>query len=111
MVGDGHNDALALSKSDVSLAVNGCAETSLRAADAYAQKGGLFQVMNSLRLSQFYTRLIKKNVGLSLTYNLIAGSMAIAGAIDPLIAAILMPINSFIVIGATVFAKPKSKIA
>jgi len=107
MVGDGHNDALALSHADASLAITGCAETSLRATDAYAQKGGLLQITNSLKLSQFYHRLIKQNLGLSLTYNLIAGSMAIAGYIDPLMAAILMPLNSFVVIGATVFAKPK----
>lgn len=110
MVGDGHNDALALSKSSVSLAITGCAETSLRAADAYAQQGGLYQIDTSLKISAYYHRLIKQNLGLSLAYNFIAGNLAMAGYIDPLIAAILMPLNSFIVIGATVFAKaPKAK--
>jgi Cu2+-exporting ATPase/Cu+-exporting ATPase len=109
MVGDGHNDALALSKASTSIAVKGCAETSLRAADAYAQKNDLRVIISALNLSSFYHRLIQQNVGLSLTYNLIAGSLAIAGLVDPLMAAVLMPINSFVVIGATVLAQPRKK--
>lgn len=107
MIGDGHNDALALSKAYASLAVKGCAETSLRAADAYAQKSDLQIVFTALDLARFYQRLVHQNVRLSLTYNLIAGSLAIAGMVDPLVAAVLMPINSLVVIGATVLAHPK----
>lgn len=107
MVGDGHNDALALSKASASIAVHGCAETSLRAADAYSQSNNLNIVLSAINLGNFYHRLIKQNVFLSLTYNLIAGTLALSGHVDPLMAAILMPINSFIVIGATVLARPK----
>ncbi len=107
MVGDGHNDALALSKASASLAVKGCAETSLRAADAYSQQNDLRIILSALQLGRFYHRLIRQNVTLSLTYNLVAGSMAIAGLVDPLMAAVLMPINSFVVIGATVLAQPR----
>lgn len=107
MVGDGHNDALALSKASTSLAVKGCAETSLRAADAYSQKSDLRIIFSALQLGRFYDRLIRQNVGLSLTYNLIAGSLAVAGLVDPLMAAVLMPINSLVVIGATVLAQPR----
>lgn len=107
MVGDGHNDALALSRATCSLAVKGCAETSLRAADAYAQKNDLGILKTAFNLSHFYDRLIRQNVGLSLTYNIIAGSMAALGLVDPLMAAVLMPLNSLVVIGATVLAQPK----
>lgn len=106
MVGDGHNDALAMSQAMVSLAVKGSAETSLRAADAYSQKNDLRLILTALNLSSFYHRLITQNVGLSLTYNLIAGAMAMAGLVDPLMAAVLMPLNSFVVIGATFLAHP-----
>jgi Cu2+-exporting ATPase/Cu+-exporting ATPase len=107
MVGDGHNDALALSKAAASLAVKGSAETSLRAADAYAQKSDLNIILIAINLSHFYHRLIQQNVGLSLVYNLIAGSMAVSGYVDPLMAAVLMPINSLVVIGATIVAQPR----
>lgn len=106
MVGDGHNDALALSKAKTSIAMKGAAETSLRAADAYSQKNDLRILLSAFSLSHFYHRLITQNVGLSLTYNLIAGTMAILGNVDPLMAAVLMPINSLVVIGATVLARP-----
>lgn len=107
MVGDGHNDALALSKAKTSLAMKGAAETSLRAADAYSQKNDLRILLTAFKLSHFYHRLIRQNVGLSLTYNLIAGSLALLGFVDPLMAAVLMPINSLVVIGATVLARPQ----
>ncbi len=104
MIGDGHNDALALSTANASIAVHGAAETSLNAADVYVQKGNLMKIIEVFRLRQFYNRLIKQNIGLSLIYNTIAGLMAILGFINPLTAAILMPINSLVVISATAMA-------
>lgn len=107
MVGDGHNDALALSRAPLSMAVKGSAETSLRAADSYSQRNNLWSVVTALELGHFYRRLIRQNIGLSLIYNTAAGAMAMMGMVDPLVAAILMPLNSFIVIGATALAQPK----
>lgn len=104
MIGDGHNDALALSTANTSIAVHGAAETSLKAADAYVQKGNLLKVIEAFRLGVFYRRLVKQNIGLSLIYNFIAGTLAILGFVNPLVAAILMPLNSLIVIGATAMA-------
>lgn len=109
MIGDGHNDALALSKAFTSIAVQGSTETSLKAADTYAQNGNLMQVFNALKLSRFYQFLIKQNIGLSLGYNFIAGCMALLGLVNPLVAAILMPINSIFVISATALAQPPKK--
>jgi Cu2+-exporting ATPase/Cu+-exporting ATPase len=107
MVGDGHNDALALSKAYVSIAVNGSAWTSLSAADSYASTGGVDALPLAFKMSQFYRRLIKQNITLSLTYNIAAGLAAILGFINPLTAAVLMPINSIIVISFTALAQPK----
>lgn len=109
MVGDGHNDALALSKAKTSIAMKGSAETSLRAADAYSQKNDLSILNTAFELSHFYHRLIQQNVWLSLSYNVIAGTMAILGLVDPLMAAVLMPINSLVVIGATALARPAKR--
>ena len=42
--------------------------------------------------------VIRRNIGASLLYNLVTGSLAVAGMINPLIAAILMPISSLTVV-------------
>jgi Cu2+-exporting ATPase/Cu+-exporting ATPase len=109
MVGDGHNDSLALSSAYASLAISGSAETSLQAADAYSKHVGLLGLPTLFLMSEFYQRLIKQNILLSLTYNLIAGLLAIFGFVNPLMAAVLMPINSLVVISATALARPSSR--
>lgn len=107
MIGDGHNDSLALSSAYASMAVSGSAETSLQAADCYSQHLGITGLPVLFDLSHFYLRLIRQNIILSLGYNFIAGTIAILGYINPLTAALLMPINSLVVITATALAKPK----
>lgn len=107
MIGDGHNDSLALSSAYASLAISGSAETSLQAADAYSQHVGLAGLPALFLLSDFYQSLITQNIILSLSYNIIAGLLAVFGYVNPLMAAVLMPINSLIVISATSLAKPK----
>lgn len=106
MIGDGHNDSLALSSAYASLAISGSAETSLQAADAYSQQTGLAGLPTLFMLSEFYQKLINQNILLSLTYNTIAGLLAIFGYVNPLMAAVLMPINSLVVISATSLARP-----
>jgi Cu2+-exporting ATPase/Cu+-exporting ATPase len=106
MIGDGHNDSLALSSAYTSLAISGSAETSLQAADAYCQQAGLAGLPTLFLLSAFYKKLVNQNIFLSLAYNTIAGLLAIFGYVNPLMAAVLMPINSLVVISATAMAKP-----
>lgn len=110
MVGDGHNDALALSQATASLAIHGGAPTSLLAADSYSTREGLESLPLAFELAHYYQRLVKQNLSLSLIYNFIAGSAAILGFIDPLAAAVLMPINSLFVITLTAWSKPKGKV-
>lgn len=110
MVGDGHNDALAMSQSAASLAILGSVETSLKAADCYARAEGLGSVLLALDGKEFYFSLVNQNLFLSLFYNLIAGSLAALGYVNPLVAAILMPVNSLFVISLTSFRKPKLKL-
>lgn len=106
MVGDGHNDSLALSSAFASLAIGGSAETSLQAADAYSKHVGLSGIPTLFLLADFYKRLIRQNILLSLTYNTIAGLLAVFGFVNPLMAAVLMPINSLVVISVTALARP-----
>ena len=98
MIGDGHNDALALAKAHVGVAVHGSMETSLKAADIYLTQPGVQPIQDLIRLSKETTKVVKRSLIFSLCYNLVAGSAALFGLINPLIAAILMPISSFIVL-------------
>ncbi len=94
MIGDGLNDAGALKQAHVGIAVSDDHLHFTPSSDAILKGSALPQLMLYLNYTKFGLQLIKASFLLSLVYNGIGLSYAIQGNLYPLIAAVLMPVNS-----------------
>lgn len=98
MIGDGANDSLSLQAADVGIAVKGSVDLSLNSADIYFTRGGLQPLFDLFKIAEKSRNVLVRNLTISLLYNAIGGLLSLMGLIDPLMAAILMPISSAIII-------------
>jgi P-type Cu+ transporter len=98
MIGDGLNDAGALSQSDVGVSVTDDVSNFTPACDAIIDSGQLKNFMKYLHFSKTSLYIIHLNFLISFFYNLIGLSFAIQGLLSPLIAAVLMPVSSITVV-------------
>lgn len=102
MIGDGLNDAAAMSAADAAIAVTDDTATLVPACDVIMKASALEELPALLRYARRMKNLIIATFCVSIIYNVVGLSLALGGMLTPLAAAILMPVSSLTVIGMSV---------
>ncbi|WP_288982049.1 heavy metal translocating P-type ATPase metal-binding domain-containing protein [uncultured Flavobacterium sp.] len=112
MIGDGLNDAGALAQSNIGISISENVNVFSPACDGILDASQFDKIAFFMKYSKNAMKTIYMSFGLSLLYNVVGLSFAVTGKLDPIVAAIIMPLStitivSFVTIMTNVFARSK----
>ena len=112
MIGDGLNDAGALAQSNIGISISENVNVFSPACDGILDASQFDKIAFFMKYSKNAMKTIYMSFGLSLLYNVVGLIFAVTGKLDPIVAAIIMPLStitivSFVTIMTNVFARSK----
>ena len=99
MAGDGINDTLALSQSEIAISMGSGADVAVDVSDVVLTNDSMQSLYEAFMISRKSLRVVKENLLFYLLYNVITIPLAMSGHIIPLFAALSMSLSSLVVVG------------